>query len=174
MKKMYTKLSLFIALTAILTSSCSSDPCKDKTAANNCNSHGTPSASGNSCGCSCDAGYWGTSCTQTYSGQYKAQTDLYSSVLQSSYNPSISIITSGSVSLVQITSCFPYLGGAQSFNGSLSGSNITIADVLLSNGSKLKGTGIISNNGTIAQISWNLTETSSTGVVKTVTGTWTK
>jgi len=171
---MYTKFFMMIGLIAIVASSCSSDPCKDKTAINYCNSHGSPSASGSNCGCSCDVGYWGTSCDKSYSGQYKAQTDLYSSVLQTSYNPSISIITSGSISLVQITASFPYLGGVQSFNGSLSGSTITISDVLLTNGSKLKGTGVVSNNGTIAQIAWNLTETSSGNVTKTISGTWTK
>lgn len=60
MKKIILSL---LAIGALIVTSCSSDPCKDKTRATTCSGKGTPTASGSACACVCDTGYSGTNCS---------------------------------------------------------------------------------------------------------------
>lgn len=59
MKKIFLSI---VTLGVLGIMSCTSDPCKDKTALTQCNGKGVLVANGSSCDCQCDAGYTGTDC----------------------------------------------------------------------------------------------------------------
>lgn len=74
MKKSQKILVVFSIITTFLTSSCTTDPCKDTS----CSGNGTtvPSADNKSCSCNCQSGYVGANCNQVdltkLVGTYKA------------------------------------------------------------------------------------------------------
>lgn len=63
-------LSLFAFGAFALVNSCSSDPCKDKTATTLCNGKGTLVSNTNSCDCSCNEGYTGSDCSSLISSVF--------------------------------------------------------------------------------------------------------
>lgn len=169
MKKIFIS---FIALGALAISSCSSDPCKDKTGASMCSGNGTPVASGDNCACSCTAGKTGSDCSKDVAGNYSA-TDKLSGTGQTPYFPTIAI--SGSV--VSITNFTPFFfgGATKTVTGTISGNTITIpaSNGGVSGGGTIGGTGTITTSGTVVTITWEGTGTISS-VPLAWTGTWTK
>lgn len=162
----------FIALGALLVSSCSSDPCKDKTAATLCTNNGTLASDGTNCNCSCNAGFTGSDCSKTVAGNYSA-TDKLSGTGQSPYFPTITI--TGSVVSINNFTPFFFGGATKTVTGSISGNKITIpaSNGGVTGGGTIGGTGTISVSGNVVTITWD-----GKGTISSVdlpwTGTWTK
>lgn len=182
MKKVFLSL---IAFGALALTSCTSDPCKDKSATTLCSGNGTlvSNSGASTCDCSCNLPSWGTDCSKTYNGTYAASADAYNGNVKSPYNVTISLVGTSAGSTITLIGAFPYVygGSGQTFTGTLGtdGKTITIANQDPSSpslGYKVAATGTLSNNGTKAIISWNtvtVTQTSS-GSTLPVTGSWTQ
>jgi hypothetical protein len=162
----------FLALGALVTSSCSSDPCKDKTATTLCTGKGTLAASGDNCTCNCNAGYTGSDCSKEIAGNYAAS-DKLSGTGQTPYFPTITI--TGSV--VSINNFTPFFFGTatKTVTGTISGNKITIpaSNGGVAGGATIGGTGTITTSGNIVSIAWDGKGTIS-GVDLPWTGTWAK
>lgn len=173
MKKLFISL---LAIGTLVITSCSSDPCKDKSATTLCNGKGTLSSDGTNCNCSCNIGYAGTSCNLTLAGIYTANSDILgTSTPVTAYNSSISL-SGNTVTITKFKNGF----FVNSAIGTLSGNTITLnSDQQPDNdGYKLNGTGTISSNATQISIKWSysITGPNGAGVIVTdnISGTWTK
>jgi len=162
----------FVALGAFVVSSCTSDPCKDKTATTLCSGKGTTVASGDNCTCSCNAGYTGSDCSKEVAGNYSA-TDKLSGTGQTPYFPTITI--TGTVVSINNFTPFFFGGATKTVTGSISGNKITIpaSNGGVSGGATIGGTGTITTSGNVVTITWDGKGTIS-GVDLPWTGTWTK
>lgn len=112
MKKIILSI-LTIGVLAIY--SCTSDPCKDKSAATQCNGKGVLVANGSSCDCQCDNGYSGADCkTLDITSAIGTYTLVSTATLGTSANArtgSTVIVADGaSVSRVKITNINQFFG----------------------------------------------------------------
>lgn len=174
--KMKKIILSFLTIGALIVSSCSSDPCKDKTAATTCSGRGTPTANGSSCGCTCDAGYYSANCSVSSNGTYSASADALNGNPKSAYSAVVTI--QGNV--VSIVGGFPYLwsGTTQTLTGTYANNVITISNVdPTGTGAQFSGTGTISyNTDNKMQIVWSNAKfvQVSSGSSLAVTSTWLK
>jgi len=113
----------FLALGAIVFSSCSSDPCKDKSATTLCSGKGVLVTNGSNCECSCNAGYTGTDCNTAIMPSLIKVWNNQTSSNNSPFTATTAIAAKGtSVSEIEITD----LGaGYKCTNGSTSSLVIT-------------------------------------------------
>jgi hypothetical protein len=162
----------FLALAALVISSCSSDPCKDKSATTLCSGKGTLAASGDNCTCNCNAGSVGSDCSKDVAGNYAA-TDKLSGTGQTPYFPTITI--TGTVVSINNFTPFFFGGATKTVTGTISGNKITIpaSNGGVVGGATIGGTGTITTSGNIVSIAWDGKGTIS-GVDLTWTATWTK
>ena len=161
---------------ALVITSCTSDPCKDKSAATQCSGKGTLVSNSSSCDCACDAGYYGTDCSVASNGTYSAAADALNGNPKSQYNATLTI--QGGTAAIQ--GGFPYLwsGTSQLLTGTYSSGVITITDVdPTGTGAKFSGVGTVSyNSDKKMQIIWSnakFVQTSS-GTTLNITSTWLK
>lgn len=173
MKKIVYSL---IALGTLIIASCTSDPCKDKTAATLCNGKGDLVSDGTNCNCRCTTGNAGTSCNLTVAGLYTASNDILgTSTPVTAYTSSISI-TGTTVLITKFKNGF-FVNQAV---GTISGDKITLnTDQQPDNdGYKLNGTGEISSTATQVSIKWSYSITGpnagGTIVTDNFNGTWIK
>jgi hypothetical protein len=179
MKKISLAL-LALGFLSITFQSCTTDPCKDKSATTLCNGKGTLVSNTNSCDCSCDAGYEGTTCdteiANKYVGTWKA-TESYTGNPGGTITPDLVISKTSTIGTIEIKN-FSDLGLTISAEATLSSNNkITLKSknlttaYTLTNGS---GTLTTSTSGKlVVNITYIITEVSS-NKTSTYTGTWTK
>ncbi len=170
----------FIALGALVISSCSSDPCKDKSATTLCNGKGTLVSDGTNCNCSCNTGYEGTNCSTETADKYVGTwngTESYTGTTPGTITPILVVSKTATLGTIKIDN-FSDLGltiNAEATVGSdnkltLKSKNLTSAYTLTSG----SGTFSTSSSGKyVVSISYIITEVSSSKT-STYTGTWTK
>jgi hypothetical protein len=180
MKKISLAL-LALGFLSITFQSCTTDPCKDKSATTLCNGKGTLVSNTNSCDCSCNVPNWGTDCSKTYNGTYAASADSYNGNAKNPYNVTLSIVSTSVGNSVTLIGAFPYVygGAGQTFTGSLSsdGKTITIPEQDPSNpslGYKISAVGTITNNGSKGLVTWSTVtvKQTSSGNTLPITGSW--
>lgn len=169
MKKIFI---LMVAVSALVFTSCTSDPCEGKTATTLCNDNGTPVDSDGNCKCSCNDGFTGDDCSKAVAGSYSA-TDKLSGTGQTPYFPTITI--SGSVVTINNFTPFFFGGATKQVTGTISGNSITIpaSNGGVSGGGTIGGTGTITSSANVVTITWSGNGTIS-GVDLPWEGTWTK
>lgn len=91
----------FLGVMTLFVFSCTSDPCKDKSAATLCSGKGTLADMNGNCGCNCDAGYTGTDCSVTLSSLFPG-TYSCTEVGTKSGNSSYTATVSASTTLSQV------------------------------------------------------------------------
>jgi hypothetical protein len=160
----------FLALGAIAISSCSSDPCKDKSAVD-CKNGGTWVASGSNCNCVCAAGYSGTDCStliissgiiKSYanSSSYKKNTDPIASG-PAGMTTKIEQAQTGNVVKLKITNVFPKIacsGDDVFFFAEIVDSKTIKFTETIQCDFKATGTGTIAADGKIT-FTYNITNT---------------
>jgi hypothetical protein len=122
------KISLALVALGFLSisiQSCTSDPCKDKSATTLCSGKGTLVSNTNSCDCSCDAGYTGTACDKTY-GQLFVGTFSCVETGSKSGSSSYTAQISASTNLSEVNAKNVWDQFKNNVKISVSGSNITI------------------------------------------------
>lgn len=107
-------LSLLAGGTLVITS-CSSDPCKDKSAITLCNNNGTLVSNGSNCDCACNAGYSGASCntvdiTTAIGNWNQVSTALLGTATNARTGNTKVEADGGSVSRVKITNLNQFFG----------------------------------------------------------------
>lgn len=157
----------FLALGALVISSCSSDPCKDKSALTLCSGNGTLEASGSNCNCKCNAGYSGTNCstlvmTSIIGSWNQVSTALIGSSPNARTGTTTIVADVPAVSRVKITNLNQYFGCS---NGGvvtdvICYGNITNGEIVLEEtpqcGVTFKGKGVKQTDG-----SWKFTYSAS-------------
>jgi hypothetical protein len=170
------KIILSILTLGVLgITSCSSDPCKDKTAATQCNGKGVLVTNGSACDCQCDAGYEGTSCatlsTSKFVGTWAA---IDNNTTIGSVGPYSSAITVGaSVGTLTIGN-FSNVGVA--VNSTVKGNEITIPNQTLGTLYTVSGSGTFSTSSTgssVIAMKYTIVKLSNSTSYP-YTGTWTK
>jgi hypothetical protein len=162
MKKFSIAL-MALGFLSITIQSCTSDPCKDKSATTLCSGKGTLVSNTNSCDCSCEAGYTGTSCSTTV---ITTLIKTWSNSTSSTYNgvttpfsasSSISTVASGNIVDIVIMD----LGAGYKSSGSLvqtkakiTNSTTITLDETPQGGYVFKGTGVLQSDN-----SWKFTYT---------------
>lgn len=169
-------LSLFAFGVFALINSCTSDPCKDKTATTLCNGKGTLVSNTSTCDCACNTGYTGTSCNLMVAGQYTASNDVLGTSTAVSTYTSVASLSGTTVTFTSFKNAF----FKNVVVGTISGNTITLnANQQPDNdGYSISGTGTISSTGTTVSIKWaySITGKNSAGTTVTdnINGTWTK
>ena len=166
----------FLSLGALVFSSCSSDPCKDKSAVTLCTGNGTLVSDGSNCNCSCNAGFAGTACNLSLAGIYTANSDILgTSTAVTPYTTSITL-SGSTVTITKVKNSF----FVNSAIGTLSGNKITLnTDQQPDNdGYKLNGSGTLSSTATQISIkmTYSISGPNANGTIVTdnISGTWTK
>jgi hypothetical protein len=160
MKKIFMMLGIASMITLI--SSCTSDPCKDKSAIELCSGKGTLADKNGTCGCNCDAGYTGTKCEITvipfFIGNYKNSSNYIKnngSIQTGPANFNTKIEQSGiSTTRMKITNSFPVIvcDGADDvfFYIELTSASTFKFDESVNCDFKAVGSGVLNSNGTIS------------------------
>lgn len=167
MKKIFLSI---VTLGVLGIMSCTSDPCKDKSALTQCNGKGALVANGSSCDCQCDAGYTGTDCntlviTSAIGTWSQVSTALVGSTPNARTGSTTIVADVPAVSRVKITNLNQFFGCV---NGGVTSDVICYANIVNGNlvleetsqcGVVFKGSGVKQANG-----SWkfNYTATNST------------
>ncbi len=160
--------------------SCTSDPCKDKSATTQCNGKGVLVANGSSCDCQCDAGYTGTDCATLLSSVFVGSYSCVEVGDKSGSSSYVATMTPNTSSVEKMNIKNLWNQFVNNANFSISGSNITMslqepdADKFFVQ----NGTGTWSKNASgkvVIKINYEVVDnTGSSPITDKVTATWTQ
>jgi len=158
------KISLaLLAFLSIAIQSCTTDPCKDKSATTLCSGKGTLVSNTNTCDCSCDPGYTGTNCSATViSSLIKTWTNSTSSTYNGVTTPfsassSISTVAAGNIVdiiIMDLGAGYKSSGVLVQTKAKITNSTTITLDETPQGGYVFKGTGILQSDN-----SWKFTYT---------------
>lgn len=172
MKKLL--LSILTVGTLVITS-CTSDPCKDKSAATQCSGNGTLVSGTSTCDCSCNVGFEGTDCATKSSTKFIGSwTALDRDGSGTNVGPYASPVAEGTTTGTIIIGNFSNLGAP--VNATVSGDKVTIGNQVLGTAYTVSGSGTYSKT-TTGSASINMTYAIvkvATSQTLNYTGTWTK
>lgn len=171
MKKIFI---LMITVSALLFSSCSSDPCEGKTATTLCNDNGIPVDNNGSCECTCNAGYEGADCSILSSSKFVGSWTATDMTGGQTVGPYTAAISAGTTTNSVLIGNFSNTG--DNVNATISGNEVTIANQVLGTEFTVSGSGTYSTTSTgssALNMTYVITKVSNS-TTYSHTGTWTK